>query len=242
MKKILLIWLWFVMGFHVMADNYSQLYQAAGWDIQIDHFHQIILDTQRQYKNTLPAMLYQTLLTASNERFNPEAMKQRSEKTLHDQLANPLPALNFFNSALGKKVVLAETKASSKTMIQAHKQGIPLIKLAKERGVLIERLLKAIPYEQGAVHASTALANLAADSLESMMPGMGVKDTINQLSIPKQQVEQQIHNNLKNTIAYVYRDLSDEDLQSFTQFAESSDGQAYYQVALQVVDVSLNNK
>lgn len=242
MKKILLVWLWYFMVPWVLADNYSQLYRAAGWDIQIDHFHQIVLDTQQQYKNSLPDMLYQSILASSNERFAPIAMKQRGEETLRDQLADPLPALNFFNSAIGKKVVSAETKATSKAMLQNNKHGIPLIKLTKSRDALIGRLIKAIPYEQGAVSTVAVLVNLAADSLESMMPGMGVKDSFNKFVIPKQQVEQQIHNQLKNTLAYVYHDLSDTDLQSFVQFAESSAGQAYYQSALQVVNISLNIK
>ncbi len=93
MKKILLVWLWYFMVPWVLAGNYSQLYQAAGWDIQIDHFHQIVLDTQQQYKNSLPDMLYQSILASSNERFAPIAMKQRGEETLRDQLADPLPAL-----------------------------------------------------------------------------------------------------------------------------------------------------
>lgn len=226
----------------VMADTDSQLYQAAGWSIQVDHFHEILVETQQQYQNKLPIMFYQALLMTSNKRFEPSAMKQRGEKALQEQLTNPQHALDFFNSTLGKKVVTAETMATTQAAIKKNKQGVPRIKISAARQALIQRLIKAIPYEQGAVDATNALANLAADSLESMAPGMGIGDAISQYAVPKKQIEQQVHEQLETVLIYVYRSLSDDELQRFAEFAESSAGKAYYQAALVVVNVSLNNK
>ncbi len=40
---------------------------------------------------------------------------------------------------------------------------------------------------------------------------------------------------LNNTLLYVYRDLSDPELEEFSSFAESPEGKAYYQAALAAI-------
>jgi len=49
----------------------------------------------------------------------------------------------------------------------------------------------------------------------------------------------QIGEDLNNTLLYVYRDLSDAELEQFATFAESADGKAYYQAALAAVRAGL---
>jgi hypothetical protein len=49
----------------------------------------------------------------------------------------------------------------------------------------------------------------------------------------------QIGSDLNNTLLYVYRDLSDDELEEFATFAESTQGQAYYQAALAAIRAGL---
>ena len=44
---------------------------------------------------------------------------------------------------------------------------------------------------------------------------------------------------LDNTLLHVYRELSDPELEQFVEFAQSADGQAYYQAALQALRAGL---
>ena len=44
---------------------------------------------------------------------------------------------------------------------------------------------------------------------------------------------------MNNTLLYVYRDLSDEELEEFATFAESTEGKAYYQAALAAIRAGL---
>ena len=44
---------------------------------------------------------------------------------------------------------------------------------------------------------------------------------------------------LDNTLLFVYRDLSDEELEEFATFAESAEGKAYYQAALAAIRAGL---
>jgi len=49
----------------------------------------------------------------------------------------------------------------------------------------------------------------------------------------------EIDKDLNNTLLYVYRDLSDPELEEFATFAESPEGKAYYQAALAAIRAGL---
>ncbi|WP_144180742.1 DUF2059 domain-containing protein, partial [Pseudomonas sp. Kh14] len=55
----------------------------------------------------------------------------------------------------------------------------------------------------------------------------------------RQRLMSQIGEDLNDTLLYVYRDLSDAELEEFATFAESPDGKAYYQAALAAVRAGL---
>jgi hypothetical protein len=55
----------------------------------------------------------------------------------------------------------------------------------------------------------------------------------------RQRLMEQIGADLNNTLLYVYRDLSDEELEEFATFAESTEGKAYYQAALAAIRAGL---
>ena len=55
----------------------------------------------------------------------------------------------------------------------------------------------------------------------------------------RERLMQQIEGDIDNTLLYVYRDLSDAELEEFANFAESAEGQAYYQAALAAIRAGL---
>lgn len=65
----------FVMANNV--DTSNQLFKAAGWPVQIDHFNDALQAMQKQYQAVLPPLLYQSIVVSSNQRFEPSAMKQK---------------------------------------------------------------------------------------------------------------------------------------------------------------------
>lgn len=222
------------------ADTYEDLYDAAGWPVQVDHFESALQMMQNQYKEVLPALLYQTVASFSSQRFESTSMKQRGLSALKANLINPDPALVFFNSDLGKKIVTAETEATSKESIQKNQQGVPKIKISGDRSALFKQLATAIPYRQATVNVSASLTGIVGETVESLFPGMGLGDTVKQVTPTKAQIEQQVDAHLDSILIYVYRSLTDQELRQFIAFAESSAGQAYYNAAQEVIMVSLN--
>jgi hypothetical protein len=87
---------------------------------------------------------------------------------------------------------------------------------------------------------SLAIAGMAADSLSSMIPGLlGGGQAQGLLDGQRQRLMKQIGQDLNNTLLYVYRDLTDAELEAFATFAESNDGKAYYRAALAAIRAGL---
>lgn len=216
-----------------VADEHASLYQSAGWAQQRAHFSDALVVAQQRYQGSLPPAVFQALVDNSNRRFEPRAMEQRAQAALRTTLSNPQPALQFFQSQVGRKVVAAETQATERSQLAAHAQGVPASQADATRRLLIRHLAQAIPASEAGAEVSLALAGVAADSLSSMVPGLFGGDQAQMLvQGQRERLLSQMQEQIDDTLLYVYRDLSDLELEEFVSFAESADGRAYYQAAL----------
>ena len=226
------------------ADEHDLLYEMAGWPQQREHFSAALVGAQQRYRDTLPPALYQTLVDNSNRRFAPQAMDQRALTSLRQALPDPLPAIRFFDTPLGRAVVQREVQATAPAELSRHANGLPQMNAAAARRALVQRLGKALPAREAGAEVSLALAGVAADSLSQMLPGLpgmllGAGAPQELLSGQRERLMQQIDGQLENTLLYVYRDLSDAQLTEYAAFAESVEGQVYYRAALQAIKAAL---
>jgi hypothetical protein len=222
------------------ADSYDQLYKVAGWPEQRAHFNDALKAAQQRYRNSLPPAVYQALVNNSDQRFDPKAMDLRAEKRLRASLSDPTPALQFFQSSLGMKIVNAELTATRADQLAKNAQGLPHIEADATRQLLIGHLAQALPAKEAGAEISLAIAGVAADSLSQMIPGlMGGAQGQGMLDGQRQRLMSQIAADMNNTLLYVYRDLSDPELEEFSTFAESPEGKAYYQAALAAIRAGL---
>lgn len=222
------------------ADNFDQLYKAAGWPQQRAHFNDALKAAQQRYQANLPPAVFQALVNNSNQRFAPQAVDQRAAQRMRETLKDPTPALQFFQSPLGRKIVNAELTATRADQLAKHAQGLPVIQADSTRQLLIGHLAQALPAKQAGAEVSLALAGVAADSLSQMIPGLlGGGQAQGMLEGQRERLMAQIAADLNNTLLYVYRDLSDPELEQFASFAESPQGRAYYQAALAAIKAGL---
>ena len=224
----------------VWADSLDQLYKVAGWPEQRAHFTDALDAAQQRYQNSLPPAVFQALVNNSNQRFEPKAVDARAAAQLRANLSNPTPALAFFQSPLGRKIVAAELLATRRDQLAKNAKGLPRIQASDTRLLIIGHLAKALPAREAGAEVSLAIAGVAADSLSQMIPGLlGGGQAQGMLDGQRARLMEQIGNDLNNTLLYVYRDLSDPELEEFATFAESPDGKAYYQAALAAVRAGL---
>ena len=222
------------------ADNLDDLFTVAGWPQQREHFNDALGAAQERYRNNLPPAVYQALVNNSSQRFAPAAMDQRAKDQMRKNLPNPSPALIFFQSPLGTKIVAAELLATRRDQLAKHAQGLPRMEADATRQLLINHLSRALPAREAGAEVSLAIAGVAADSLSSMIPGLlGGGQAQSMLNGQRQRLMDQIAGELDNTLLYVYRDLSDPELEEFVTFAQSPDGKTYYQAALAAIRAGL---
>lgn len=226
------------------ADEHDLLYELAGWPQQREHFSAALAAAQQRYQGSLPPAVYQTLVDNSNRRFAPPAMEQRALTSLRRELPDPLAAIRFFDSPLGRAVVEREVRATAPAELNRHAEGLPQVNASAERRALVQRLGRALPAREAGAEVSLALAGVAADSLSQMLPGLsdmllGNGDPQQLLGGQRERVMQQIDGRLENTLLYVYRDLDDAQLAEYAAFAESVEGQLYYRAALQAIRAAL---
>ena len=104
--------------------------------------------------------------------------------------------------------------AARREQLARHTDGLPRVTAESNRQLLIRHLAQAIPASEAGAEVSLALAGVAADSLSQMIPGLlGGNQAQNLLSSQRQRMIQQIEADLDNTLLYVYRELSDAELE-----------------------------
>lgn len=238
--RVLSIVLLLFLSLPSLADAQIQLYQAAGWPQQRAHFNDALSAAQARYRSSLPPAVYQALVNNSNQRFAPPAIDRRAQQSLRQNLLDPVPALQFFQSELGRKVVAAELLATHRDQLAQHAEGLPRIDASATRRLLIRHLAQALPAKEAGAEVSLALAGVAADSLSQMLPGLfGGDGAQSLLNSQRQRLMEQIGTDLDNTLLHVYRELSDPELEEFVGFAQSPEGQAYYLAALAAIRAGL---
>lgn len=224
----------------ILADDHARLYQSAGWPEQRAHFGDALKAAQQRYQSSLPPAVYQALVNNSDKRFEPAAMDQRALAALRVSLADPRPALQFFESPLGSRIVAAEVHATARDQLAAHANGLPRIEADATRRLLIRHLAQVLPATEAGAEVSLALAAVAADSLSSMVPGLFAGEQTQMLvQTQRERLMQQIEGDIDNTLLYVYRDLSDPELDEFVSFVQSAGGKAYYQAAVSALRAGL---
>jgi hypothetical protein len=138
------------------------------------------------------------------------------------------------------KIVNAELTATRADQLAKNAQGLPHIEADATRQLLIGHLAQALPAKEAGAEISLAIAGVAADSLSQMIPGlMGGASGQGMLDGQRERLMKQIAADMNNTLLYVYRDLSDPELEEFSNFAESPEGKAYYQAALAAIRAGL---
>ena len=226
----------------IFADAYIDLYETTGWPQQQAHFASAVKQTQLRYQDTLPSAVYQALVNNSNKRFAADAMHQRAQSILREQLHNPEAALAFFSSESGRKIIAAEVAASHPQQLNRYAAGLPHIEANATRRLLVRHLSNALPASQAGAEVTLALGSVAADSLSQMLPGlMSSTQTTALLNTQRQRLVTEMDVNMDNTLLHVYRNLSDPELEELVNFAQSEAGQAYYQTALKMLQASLRD-
>lgn len=211
------------------AQPPQQLYDVSGMATHQNHFQDALSAAQQRYAQQLPANVHASLVRQSNMRFAPQAMQDRARSRLAVSLSDSAhtQAMDFYRSPLGRKIVTLETRATSPASVKEMQRGIPSQQIEPQRYTLLRQLSNTLPALEIGVEVSMALANLAAESANDLLGGL-FQVPVDLVSTRREDVRNQMIPDLPDTLAYVYRDLSDEELEQYLDWSQSDAGKATY--------------
>ena len=152
----------------------------------------------------------------SNKRFAAQAMDQRAEAQLRKHSARPETCPGVFPIAPGPQDRRRRVAGHAPRPTGENAQGLPKLEADATRSLIIGHLAQALPAREAGAEVSLAIAGVAADSLSQMIPGLlGGGQAQGMLNGQRERLMQQIDKDLNNTLLYVYRDLSDPELEEF---------------------------
>ncbi len=228
------------LGMSAQADT-TQLYRASGMETHQQHFQQALEKARSRYAAQLPAAVADNLVRKSSERFDADRMHARAMASLAVNLSDDqlLDAQQFYRSELGEAVVAAETRATSPAEVSRMQNGLPPLTVSAEREADLKRLGQQLPALDMGEEVSLAFASLATQSANDMLGGL--------LTIPdglanqrRSSIRAQMEPNLPQTLAYVYRDLTDAQLTAYADWSESDSGSAFFRASSAAARDALN--
>jgi hypothetical protein len=183
--------------------------------------------------------VFQALVNNSNQRFDPRpwtsAPKRNCASTWPIQTGTDLLPVAAGQEDRRRRIARHPSRSTGE-----ERQGLAEDAGQRQPPADHRPLAQALPAREAGAEVSLAIAGVAADSLSSMIPGLlGGGQAQGMLNGQRQRLMEQIGSDLNNTLLYVYRDLSDDELEEFATFAESAEGKAYYQAALAAIRAGL---
>lgn len=211
------------------ADAREQLYDVSGMATHQNHFQHALSAAQQRFAQQLPANIHASLVRQSNVRFDPQGMENRARSRLAVSLTDSAheQAMAFYDTPLGRKIVVLETSATAPEAVKEMQQGIPAQQIDPERYTLLRQLGSTLPALEIGVEVSMALANLATDSANELLGGL-FQVPVDLVSTRRENIRNQMLPDLPDTLAYVYRDLSGQELEQYLQWSQSAAGVATY--------------
>lgn len=206
----------------------ANLYRDSGMQRHQEHFQLALQHTQQRYLSSLPSSLRQSLELRSQQRFEPQGMHQRA----HTRLALALDrsaeqqAEAFYSSALGRKVVELEIRATSPAGVRELQQRQARAASAPARQALLQRLGERLPVVELGVEAGVAIGSLAVQGANDLLGGL-LQIPEQSLDSQRQRLRSELQANLPDSLAHVYAPLSDQELRDYLGWAESEAGRQF---------------
>lgn len=213
----------------VKAEPKEQLYDLSGMATHQTHFQHALSAAQQRFAQQLPANVHASLVRQSNLRFDPQGMQDRARSRLAVSLTDAAheKAIAFYRSPLGRKTVMLETRATAPEAVKEMQRGIPQQQIDPQRYTLLRQLGTTLPALEIGVEVSMALANLATNSANELLGGL-FQVPVDLVGARRENVRSQMLPDLPDTLAYVYRDLSDKELEQYLQWSQTDAGVATY--------------
>ncbi|WP_422134910.1 MULTISPECIES: DUF2059 domain-containing protein [unclassified Endozoicomonas] len=231
-KSLAFLLLFFLSGKLTAADKgalLDELYDDAQLEQQLGWVLSSMTINQKEY--SLPPEVVSTVNQVVKVRYSPDLFKSSMEATLDEALSigELLKLLDWYNSALGQKILRLEMEANdprNAERMQAYIQEKLSTELPRTSRVrLIEELMETLD----AVELGTELAASASVGakriLHEVMPindGLPLRPPEVLKAREKPIIRKGMNDHMRYVYLYTYRSLPDSEIRDYLNFARSS--------------------
>lgn len=231
------------------AKLVESMVHKSGLVEQIKQFPALIemgLTQARQGNSSLPVEVFEKMKSLVHECFKPETLSASIQSHHVETLAEGdiRYVLDWLDSPLGKQITQLEIDSSSPESMEKMMSMMDQLTKDESRLALIKKLDQSIKAsEQGfAIMKNMTFAMMT--SMLSMIPDnatISSDQIMNMVNRNMEQQEDQVKQNVINSMLFTYRDLSGDELEKYIAFAESESGKRYHTSGLEGLDKTLRN-
>lgn len=218
-------------------DVAKRLLHNSGLAVQLKSFPRQVDQDLAQAQGRLPDELLAALRSSAKESFSPAAMHEDLVRGIAARLtvSEMRKALVWLDTDIGKRMTRAEELAAEQLTpetLQAHADAMKRRPLPPRRSELIASLIGATKAVESAASMMEGVALGIAVGMDNMQPvqkRLGMTALSEQLrrTMPPEQLRQAVGAVMPVMYAYVYRDVSDADLEAYLAFNRSNSGVRY---------------
>jgi hypothetical protein len=233
----------------IRAAPILTLYEKSGMEVLINQIGGLYLSGLAQHRSKLPPDLFSELQRAGREAFQAAKMRKKTLAVMKNSCDPELAqeVLDWLVSPLGKKITALESvQFSSKTLqeVQTFTKQLQSNPPPKNRYSLMRRLDAATGASEKNVEVAleillqTATAMQGALSKEGKIP---VEEMRRQTALKRPQLEEAAKKTTQVSLIYLYRTLTDRELERYVSFSESETGTAYHKMAFEALMAALSD-
>jgi hypothetical protein len=225
------------------------LYEKSGMEVLINQIGGLYLSGLAQHRSKLPPELFNALQRAGRDAFQAAKMRKKAlaimKNSCDPELAQEV--LDWLLSPLGQKITALESiQFSPKTLqeVQSFSKQLQNNPPPLNRDTLIERLDAAAGASEKNVEVAMAiLAQTAAAMQGALSKGekISAEEVRRQVALRRPQLEENAKKTTRVSLIYLYRTLTDKELERYVTFSESETGTAYHKMAFEALMAALSD-
>jgi hypothetical protein len=224
------------------------LYEKSGMEVLINQLGGLYLSGLDQHRSKLPPELFNALQRAGRHAFQAAKMRNRALATMKNSCDPELAqeVLDWLLSPLGQEITALESiQFSSKTVqeVQTFAKQLQSNPPPQERYNLIRRLDAATGASEKNVEVALEILVQTATAMQGAFSKGGkisVEEMRRQMALRRPQLEEDAKKTTQVSLTYLYRTLTDRELERYVSFSESKTGTAYHKMAFEALMAALS--
>ncbi len=232
----------------IKRPSVVELYEKSGMEALVNQISWLYLSALAQHQAKLPPDLFKALQRAGREAFDGTKMRKEVLEVMKTNFDPDLTreVLGWLLSPFGQKITALESiQFSPRTVqdMQAFGKQFQSKPSSQTRLQLIRRLNVATAASEKNVEVALMILEQTATAVENAMQKekrTDVGEMRKQVDLRRPQFEENAKKSTETSLVYIYRTLTDKELERYVTFTESEVGTSYHKMAFEAFMAALS--